>query len=115
MMPSCEQVAKDFSDYLVGTQEIERPWEESNYFLFGRTKPKTTLLLVWIDDHIGWDGNLKLLFLKESLGLIDYYVVHWHRGFHLVSTDTILQRMDILSSIIPTRKLFVKESYYSLF
>ena len=92
MMPSCEQVAKYFSDYLVGTQEIERPWEESNYFLFGRTKPKTTLLLVWIDDHIGWDENLKLLFLKESLGLIDYYVVHWHRGFHLVSKRILFCR-----------------------
>ncbi|KAI5075384.1 hypothetical protein GOP47_0009460 [Adiantum capillus-veneris] len=102
-----EIVANELELLLWSSKEMESAWKESHYYLFGKSKEKTTYLDIWIDDDRGWDGNLQLLLLKKTLKLIDYYVIRSRSPLNIVSNNTIQHRMDVLESIIPLRRLIV--------
>lgn len=101
-----EDLERDYTLKL--QQSIRVPWPIEGFYLFGKDRRKWNVMKIYIDEVEDWDGNIKLLMYKQKLGLIDLYKVTYHRKEDMC-LDTMLYRMDLLSHLIPRRRIITYE------
>ena len=71
----CEDLALQYAKYLIERSQITVPWLESRYNLFPKGKHVWNIQKIVFDKGDDWDGNIKLLLVKEKLGLVKFYKV----------------------------------------
>lgn len=100
-----ETIASQLGQHLINRSEIRVLWLETKYNLFLEGKRVWNIQKIFIDDLDDWDGNLKLVLVKEKLGLVQYHKVSTYHGCGNMDLDLMCHRMSMLVRLIPKERL----------